>query len=63
MVTIRFGDLDLRLKSMIDSILTVLVYFYANPAFCVESSSQLFVGDSEHWCKFKAGAVPLSLGN
>jgi hypothetical protein len=62
-VTICFGDLDLRLKSMVDSILTILIYFHANPAFCVESSGQLFVGDSEHWCKFKADAVPLSLGN
>ena len=62
-VTIRLGDLDPRLKSMVDSILTILIYFHANPSFCVESSSQLFVGDSEHWCKFKAGTVPLSVGN
>ncbi|MBB6091120.1 MULTISPECIES: hypothetical protein [Halobacterium] len=63
MITIRLGDLDPRLKSMVDSILTILVYFHANPSFCVKGSSQLFVGDSEHWCKFKAGAVPLSVGN
>jgi len=63
MATIRPGDLDPRLKSVVDSILTSRTCFHADPSFRVEGSSQLFVGDSEHWCKFKAGTVPLSVGN
>jgi hypothetical protein len=48
---------------MVDSVSVFGTDSHADPAVCIEQSGQLFVGNSDHWCKFETGTVPLSISN
>lgn len=57
------ADLYSWLKLVVDSIPADGADFHADPAFHIERFGDLFLGNSEHWCKFETSTVPLSVSN